>query len=109
MMLAVQNRNTEDPCSLGELFVYFCDELADITFREALTLLLSLLHQFLEDNFDISEKEIDDMVEKFIQLLPSSIQDKMKRQAAWFRNSIAGLYWIIKVQLYIYMCEVWVN
>lgn len=82
MMLAVQNRNTEDPCSLGELFVYFCDELADITFREALTLLLSLLHQFLEDNFDISEKEIDDMVEKFIQLLPSSIRDKMKRQAA---------------------------
>ena len=50
--------------------------------REALTLLLSLLHQFLEKHFDISEKEIDDVVEKFIQLLPSSIRDKMRRQAA---------------------------
>ena len=82
MMLSVQNRNTEDPCSLGELFVYFCDEMADITFKEALSLLLSLLHQFLENNFDISEKEIDEMVEKFMQLLPSSIQSKMKRVAA---------------------------
>lgn len=82
MMLSVQNRNTEDPCSLGELFVYFCDEMADITFKEALSLLLSLLHQFLENNFDISEKEIDEMVEKFMQLLPSSIQSKMKRVSA---------------------------
>ena len=82
MMLSVQNRNTEDQCSLGEIFVYFCDELADISFNEAFALLLTLFPQFLEDHFDISEKEIDDMVEKFILLLPSSIRNKMKRQAA---------------------------
>lgn len=82
MMLSVQNRNTEDPCSLGELFVYFCDELSDITFKEALSLLLSLLRQFLEENIDISEKAIDDMVEKFVNMLPSSMKRNVTAVAA---------------------------
>ena len=74
MMLSVQNRNTEDPCSLGEIFAYFCEELADITFKEALSLLLSLLRKFLEENMDVSEKMIDEMVEKFIQMLPTPMK-----------------------------------
>ena len=81
-MLSVQNRNTEDPCSLGEIFAYFCEELADITFKEALSLLLSLLRKFLEENMDISEKMIDEMVEKFIQMLPTPMKRNITGKVA---------------------------
>lgn len=37
ILLAVENRESEDPRTLGELFLYFIDELVDITFAQALS------------------------------------------------------------------------
>ena len=47
MMLAVENRETEDPRTLGELFIYFVDELADITFLQAFSQIMSLFSKMM--------------------------------------------------------------
>ena len=82
MMLSVQNRYTEDPCSLGELFFYFCNELSDITFNESLALIMTLFKQFLEENIEVDESLLDELVNRFIAMLPSGIQRKVCQIAA---------------------------
>ena len=82
MMLSVQNRYTEDPCSLGELFVYFCNELSDITFNESLALIMTLFKQFLEENIEVDESLLEELVDRFIAMLPSGIQRKVCQIAA---------------------------
>ena len=78
MMLAVHNRESEDPCSLGELFQYFCEELAESPWLDAFNRMMGLFSQFISDNFDLSEEELDDMVDKFMALLPNDLKRLLK-------------------------------
>lgn len=78
MMLSVENRESEDPCSLGELFQFFCDRLAEAPWRQAFERLIGLFVQFISDNFDISEKDVDEMMDKFMSVLPEEIKRQLK-------------------------------
>ena len=78
MMLAVHNRESEDPCSLGELFQYFCEELAESPWLDAFNRLMGLFSQFIADNFDLSEEELDDMAGKFMALIPNDLKRLLK-------------------------------
>ena len=76
MMLAVEQRKSKDQRTLGELFLYFVDEIADISFAEALSLLTKLFREEMKDYFDLDEAEIDRMIDKFI----TALRPAMRRQ-----------------------------
>jgi len=58
MMLSVESRELNDERSLGELFLYFCDEMSDITWIQAFQLLLQMFRELLVDNLDIADDKI---------------------------------------------------
>ena len=49
MMLSLESRESNDIRSLGELFVYISDEMADITWLQALQILLQLFRSTLSE------------------------------------------------------------
>lgn len=78
MMLSVNNRESADPRTLGEIFLYFMDELADVTFLQAFHLLMEMFREKMTTCFDLSESQINDMVEEFISVLTPSMQRLLK-------------------------------
>ena len=51
IMLALENRESKDPRTLGNLFYVCCDELQDISFADAFQLILTLLKDTLRKYF----------------------------------------------------------
>ena len=78
MMLAVENRAAEDPRTLGELFIYFVDEIADVTFLQAFTQIMSLFSKMMVEKFDLDEAEISSMIDAFISVLTPSMQRQLR-------------------------------
>lgn len=73
MMLAVENRQETDTRSLGEIFFYLSDELADITWIQALHLLMQTFVNTLVDKFSLSEDELNQLMDTFMAALPKNI------------------------------------
>lgn len=78
MMLSVENRESNDERSLGELFLYFSDEMSDITWIQALQLLLQMFRSLLADTADIADEEIDKLVDAFMDALPTLLKSKLQ-------------------------------
>jgi hypothetical protein len=74
MMLAVENRESEDPRTLGELFAYFMDEVADVTFIYAFNIIMEIFSNMMIEEFDLDEEKISLMVDKFVSALTPSMQ-----------------------------------
>jgi hypothetical protein len=81
-LLAVQHREQEDDRTLGELFYLMVDELADITFAEAIRQLIDLFHEAFENEPVLSEKVMNQMIERFLKKLPSSYQKQLTKAVA---------------------------
>lgn len=79
MMLAVENRESRDERSLGELFLYFTDELSDITWTEAFHLLMEMFRELLADTCGLSEEKISELMCAFMEALPSFLQLRLKK------------------------------
>ena len=77
MMLSIENRESNDNRSLGELFLYFTDEMSDITWIQAFQMLLQMFRKLLEENCDLVDEKIDELVEAFISTLPSLLQSQL--------------------------------
>ncbi len=77
MMLSIENRESNDNRSLGELFLYFTDEMSDITWIEAFQMLLQMFRKLLEEHCDLVDEKIDELVEAFISTLPSLLQSQL--------------------------------
>ena len=71
MMLAIDQRERTDERSLGDLFYLTIEELSDITYAEALQLLLKHLEQLLIKEVGVSEEEIDRLMDLFMKTLPA--------------------------------------
>jgi hypothetical protein len=69
IILAVYKRQNEDPRALGEIFFSMYDEVADIQFSDAITVILSLLHKVLDDCFFLSDEQITMLVQRFVDRL----------------------------------------
>ena len=78
MMLSVENRESNDERSLGELFLYFSDEMSDITWIQAFQLLLQMFRSLLADTADIADEEIDKLVDAFMDALPELLKSKLQ-------------------------------
>ena len=78
MMLSVENRESNDERSLGELFLYFSDEMSDITWIQAFQLLFQMFRTLLADNLDIADDEITALVDAFMDAIPTLLKTKLQ-------------------------------
>ena len=74
MFIAVEQRESEDYRSCGELFMLFYQELQDITFIKSIALVVSLFKEGMMELFGISAEQIQAVVDYVIAALPSYLQ-----------------------------------
>ena len=78
MMLSLENRESNDNRSLGELFLYFSDEMSDITWIQAFQMLLQMFRSILKDNTELAEEKINELVDAFMNTLPVVLKTKLQ-------------------------------
>ena len=81
MMLSVENRLCADEHSLGELFYFCTDEMADITWQESFQKLMQILEEVLTKNLDLSEKEVQNILDAFLTNLPQILSMRLRQIA----------------------------
>jgi len=77
IMLELTRREQTDPRTLGTLFHAVCDELRQISFTDALTLLLKLLNQTLNTVIGLCKEQVQRLIETFINSLPGVFRERM--------------------------------
>ncbi|KJU84456.1 transposase, IS4 family protein [Candidatus Magnetobacterium bavaricum] len=77
MMLTVEKRDNEDSRTFGILFYECCDEVKDIQYIEALSLLLKLLKEYLHTHQLIPDDKIQALIDAFISVLPAFFKAKL--------------------------------
>ena len=78
MMLSLESRESNDNRSLGELFLYFSDEMSDITWIQAFQMLLQMFQNILVDELELSEEKLDELVDAFMNAIPTVLKSKLK-------------------------------
>ncbi len=81
MFLAVEQRESKDERSLGELFYLLMDELPDICLAEAVRLLVSLFAERLQERTMLDEQTVQAQLEGFLSELPSLLSKKLRKCA----------------------------
>ena len=74
MMLSLESRESNDNRSLGELFLYFTDEMSDITWIQA----FQMFRTILEENTELSDETIAELVDTFMNALPALLKTKLQ-------------------------------
>ena len=77
MMLSLESRESNDTRSLGELFLYFSDEMGDITWIQAFQMLLQMFKTILVSNTELSEDKIDELADAFMSALPHLLKAQL--------------------------------
>ena len=81
MMIALEHRKDEDYRTLGELFFFFTDELADITFSESFQIILKAMFEYIYTVFQVTEEQINTFIEMFVERLPLYLQRALAKGA----------------------------
>lgn len=76
-MIAVEQRRSEDDRTLGEIFFYFTDELADITFSESIRIILIAMIDSVCAIFQPTNKQMELFIEMFIGRLPEYMRNSL--------------------------------
>ena len=74
MMLSLESRESNDNRSLGELFLYFSDEISDITWIQA----FQMFRTMLTDNTELSDEKINELVDTFMNTLPTMLKTQLQ-------------------------------
>ena len=72
--MSVAKRNDEDERTLGELFFYFVDEVADITFNQSFSILMAAMLESIRAIFQATDDQILKFMDDFISRLPEYMQ-----------------------------------
>ena len=78
MMLSLESRESNDNRSLGELFLYFSDEMSDITWIQAFQMLLQMFRTMLSDNTELSDEKIAELADAFMNTLPVMLKTQLQ-------------------------------
>ena len=81
MFLAVEQRESKDDRSIGELFYLSMDELPDVCYREAVRLVMSLFAARLQERGILSEEEIQEQLHVFLAELPMLLSQSLRKCA----------------------------
>ena len=82
MMIAMEQRRNEDDRSLGEIFFFFTDELADITFAESFQIILKAMFECIYTVFQVTDEQMDTFIRMFVDCLPEYMQRALLRESA---------------------------
>jgi len=82
ILLALEQRKSEDQRTLGELFFYLADELADITFSESLMILVDAMIASLQEVLHLTDKQLEMFTTDFENRLPMHIREALHRRNA---------------------------
>jgi DDE superfamily endonuclease/Archaeal putative transposase ISC1217 len=77
IMLELVKRTNADPRTLGNLFHAVCDELRQISFTEALALLLNLLEETLSSIVGLCKEQVQQLIERFLETLPRIFRERL--------------------------------
>ena len=80
MLLAMEQRQNEDQRTLGELFFFLVDEMADITFCRSLAILMDALKASLQEILKLSNEQISVFVADFESRLPEYLRNALHPQ-----------------------------
>ena len=78
MMLSHESREANDQRSMGEILLYFTDEMADITWIWAFQMLLEMFRTILADNTELTEEKTDELVDTFMNTLPMVLKSRLQ-------------------------------
>jgi hypothetical protein len=81
LMIAMEQRRCEDNRTLGELFFFFTDELADITFGESFQIIITAMIESICAIFQPTEEQMDTFIEMFVGRLPDHIRNSLVKAA----------------------------
>ena len=81
LLIAVTGRRNKDLRTLGEIFFFLADEMADITFAHAFDLILKAVFKSINKNFSFSEEQMDAFVADFVLGLPCYMQASLAKAA----------------------------
>ena len=82
MLLAMEQRKNEDQRTLGELFFYLVDEMADITFARSLCILMDALMASLQEVLKLSDAQLSVFMADFESRLPEYIRIALHYQVS---------------------------
>ena len=77
LLLSIENRDSKDDRSAGGIFYDLCSEIENITFAQSLSLLLSIIAQALRDDLLLTEDTINNVLDNFMDLIPSYLKKKL--------------------------------
>lgn len=78
MMLSMFQRENTDERSLGELFYFYVEEVAEITFDHSMQLIVIAMLQTVKEFFSLSEEQMGNFVQQFINNLPKYMQESLR-------------------------------
>lgn len=82
LMIAYEQRCNEDERTLGEIFFYFIDELADITFGESFKIIMEAMIESIREIFSATEDQLQVFLDAFFGRLPKYMQNALSKTAA---------------------------
>ena len=74
MLLAVSKRDNEEDRTLGELFYIMIAEVADMTYHEAMQIIVEAMLATVQEEFHITDEQVEKFYTKFMSKLPESMQ-----------------------------------
>ena len=77
MLLAMEQRQNEDQRTLGELFFFLVDEMADITFSRSLGILMDALMASLQEILKLSDEQLTAFTADFETRLPEYLRNAL--------------------------------
>ncbi len=77
MLLAMEQRQNEDQRTLGELFFFLVDEMADITFSRSLGILMEALMASLQEILKLSDEQLTAFTADFEARLPEYLRNAL--------------------------------
>ena len=81
MLLAIEQRQNEDQRTLGELFFFLVDEMADITFNRSLGILMDALMASLQEILKLSDEQLTTFTTDFEARLPEYLRNALHSKA----------------------------
>ena len=81
MLLALTGRQNQDLRTLGEIFFFLSDELADITFAYAFGIILQAMIDSIHKHFQITDEQMEVFINDFYLGLPEYMQSALAKAA----------------------------
>lgn len=79
LMIALEQRKSEDNRTLGEIFFFLSNELEDISFRHSMQILMEAMLASIGEIFNVTDEQMSAFIEDFVLRLPSYLQDALSK------------------------------